>query len=141
MQARVMTRSAPESRPAPSRPPADDSAPSTVGSRIRRLRDRAGLRQAEVAEKVGLSRGSITNIEADRQEPTIATLVTLSGLFGVSVGVLVGTEPMPAVPPIVRIRSTFTVACEECGDLGVFGQHGKANEERQRHLREDHPHA
>lgn len=113
----------------------------TLGWRIRRLRERAGLRQVEVAKKVGLSRGSITNIEAGRQEPTVETVVGLSCLFGVSVGVLVGTEPMPAVPPKVRIRSTFTVACEECGDLASFAQHGKADAERQRHLREDHNHA
>lgn len=122
-------------------PPARPSEPRTLGWRIRHLRIRAGLRQAQVAEMVGLSRGSITNIEGDRQEPTVATLVTLSGLFGVSVGALVGTEPLPDVPPEVRIRSAFTVVCEECGELGVFREHGKADLERRRHVREDHAHA
>lgn len=116
------------------------TASRTLGWRIRHLRLQAGLRQHHVAEKIGLSRASVTNIETDRQEPTIATLVTLSGLFGVSVGVLVGTEPMPAVPPEVRIRATFTVVCETCGELGDFHDHGKADEERQRHVREDHAH-
>lgn len=121
--------------------PAGRTEPRTLGWRVRRLRIRAGLRQTEVAERVGLSRSSITNIEADQQEPTVATLVALSDLFGVSVGALVGTEPFPAVPPEVRIRAAFTVVCEDCGDLGVFHAHGKADEERQRHIREDHAHA
>lgn len=129
-----------EDGPASADASAARTEPRTLGWRIRHLRSRAGLRQTHVAEKVGLSRGSITNIEADRQEPTVATLVTLSELFGVSVGALVGTEPMPDVPPEVRIRSAFTVVCEECGELGVFGDHGRADLERRRHVREDHAH-
>lgn len=116
------------------------TAPRTFGWRIWRLRARAGLSQTEVAAAVGLSRASISNIEGDRQEPTITTLVTMSALFGVTVGVLAGTEPMPVLPPDVRIRATFAVTCEECGGLGEFRDHGQASRERQRHLREDHPH-
>lgn len=125
----------------PEAAPRVSAAPHTLGWRIRHLRLRAGLSQAEVAEKTELSRGSITNMEGDRQEPTLKTLVILSGLFGVTVGALAGTEPMPVLPPEVRIRATFAVSCEECGDLGEFRDHGKADQERLRHLREDHPHA
>lgn len=45
-----------------------------LGSRLRSLRKGAHLDQATVAEKVGLSRSSVSNIENGRQPVTLETL-------------------------------------------------------------------
>ncbi len=42
-----------------------------LGSRIREARDRAGLSQAKLAGRLGMTRTSIVNIEAGRQRPPI----------------------------------------------------------------------
>lgn len=38
----------------------------SIGARIRRLREAAGLRQQDLADAIGLTRTSITNIELHR---------------------------------------------------------------------------
>lgn len=43
----------------------------TYGSRLRHCREAAGMTQAELARKLDLTRSSIANIEADRQQPLV----------------------------------------------------------------------
>lgn len=54
-----------------------------VGRRLRRARASAGLTQQQVAEEIGLSRASIANIEAGRQQFPLHVLVRLAQAVGV----------------------------------------------------------
>jgi putative transcriptional regulator len=48
-------------------------------------RKAAGLTQAEVAERVGLSRSSIANIERGEQEPPLSKAIELARVVGITV--------------------------------------------------------
>ena len=57
----------------------------TVGQNIREARIRAGLRQIDVNEKIGLTYRHYQNIEAGRVNLTVTTLCRLSRLFKIGV--------------------------------------------------------
>ena len=58
--------------------------------RFRALREREGLDQTAMANRVGLSRTQITNIEAGRGDPSLTVLMRASDEFKVSVDWLLG---------------------------------------------------
>lgn len=55
-----------------------------IGSKLKTLRKGRGLTQFELAEKVGLSRCTISNYECGRRSPHISEIRVLSDFFGVS---------------------------------------------------------
>lgn len=57
---------------------------SAVGERIKQLRTQAGLSQEDLADKLGLLRTSITNIETGKQKLTLASLYSLSATFNLT---------------------------------------------------------
>lgn len=64
----------------------------TVGSRIAEKRKELGLSQEGLGEKLGVSRQSVYRWEKDATVPELDKLMTMSHLFGVSVGWLLGEE-------------------------------------------------
>jgi DNA-binding transcriptional regulator YiaG len=63
----------------------EESAPEeSLGSTLRRLRERADLSQEELAAKAQVSRASIQNWEADRRAPRRAESRRLAAALGVS---------------------------------------------------------
>ena len=64
----------------------------TTGQRIAQKRKELGLSQEALGEKLGVSRQSIYKWESDAALPEIDKLVTLSRLFGMPVGALLGVE-------------------------------------------------
>jgi transcriptional regulator with XRE-family HTH domain len=71
----------------------------TVGKNIRRERELAGLGLGDLAERSGISRNTISRMEAGRQEPRLATVIALSFALHVPLKVLVADLP---APPDVR---------------------------------------
>lgn len=65
------------------------------GQTLRRLRVAAGLSQAALAAKSGLSLRSIQNWEQGHRVPRVQTLLALAGTLGVSVDSLLAEEPRP----------------------------------------------
>jgi transcriptional regulator with XRE-family HTH domain len=64
-----------------------------LGPRVKRLRDRAGLTQGELAQKAGLDRSMISKIESGHRENVSRnTLVQLMEALGVTVDVLLGVS-------------------------------------------------
>jgi DNA-binding XRE family transcriptional regulator len=63
----------------------EDAVYLIVGSAIRRHRQQAGISQPELAEKLGLNRSSISNIEAGRQRLMLHTLCEIADIFAVPV--------------------------------------------------------
>ena len=64
----------------------------TTGQRIAQKRKELGLSQEALGEKLGVSRQSIYKWESDAALPEIDKLITLSRLFGMPVGALLGVE-------------------------------------------------
>lgn len=65
----------------------------TFAQKLKELRNRAGMSQENLAERVGVSRQAITKWETDKGAPEMENLLALSDLFGVSVDELLGREP------------------------------------------------
>lgn len=73
----------------------DLSPLETLGRRVRSLRTAHGLSQQQLADMVGLSRTSITNVEAGRQgDIGVMNLVALAEALGTSIADLTGTPPL-----------------------------------------------
>ena len=65
-----------------------------LGARIAALRRQAGLSQTQLARKLQISPSAVGMYEQGRREPSLATVVLLSEIFGVSTDyLLTGTIP------------------------------------------------
>ncbi|MBQ3276579.1 MAG: helix-turn-helix domain-containing protein [Oscillospiraceae bacterium] len=56
------------------------------------LRRQAGMTQAELADRLGISKSSVSMYERGNREPELDLLQRMADLFGVSAGVLLGRE-------------------------------------------------
>jgi UDP-N-acetylglucosamine 1-carboxyvinyltransferase len=55
-----------------------------VGERVRELREHRGLTQHELAARALMSRASVANVEAGRQNVALRRLCSLAGALGVT---------------------------------------------------------
>ncbi len=60
-----------------------------IGQRIYELRNNIGLTQEQLAEKLNISRQSVTKWESNRSAPDLDRLIQLSNLFGVTIDFLI----------------------------------------------------
>ena len=67
----------------------------TLAENLQRLRKERGLSQEEVAQKLYLSRQSVSKWENGGAEPGVDNLIALARLYGVTVDELVGNIPAP----------------------------------------------
>jgi transcriptional regulator with XRE-family HTH domain len=66
-----------------------------IGAKLKAARAQAGLTQEQVAEKILVSRQSISNWENERNFPDIISVIRLGELYGVSLDTLLkGDEAM-----------------------------------------------
>jgi transcriptional regulator with XRE-family HTH domain len=66
-----------------------------LGQRVRALRVAHNMTQQQLADAVGLSRTSITNVEAGRQgDIGVVNLIALAEALGTSIADLTGTAPL-----------------------------------------------
>lgn len=63
-----------------------------IGKRLKSLREDRNLTQSDLANKLGLNKGSISAYERDSALPSIEILVSLADIFGVSVDFILGRE-------------------------------------------------
>lgn len=68
----------------------DDEIKQIFAKRLKGLREAAGLSQGELAEKLGVSRGSISYYEQCQRVPDIVFLERVSSFFRVSVSFMMG---------------------------------------------------
>jgi transcriptional regulator with XRE-family HTH domain len=73
-------------------------AEETMGERLKRLRQAAGLTQAQLADRVGLSLGAVRNWEQDRRVPLFDAAIRAAQAMGVSLDVLAGLAEPQAKP-------------------------------------------
>lgn len=57
----------------------------TIGKQLKELRKNRGWRQLEVADKVGLSRSAVSNIESGKRALTLTTLKKFCEVYSVDV--------------------------------------------------------
>jgi len=69
-----------------------EGCPVTLGERIQELRKSAGLSQEALGETLGVTRQSISKWESDQAIPELEKLISMSRLFHVTVGELLGVE-------------------------------------------------
>jgi transcriptional regulator with XRE-family HTH domain len=84
-----------------------------IGGQLRRRRSELGLTQAQIAQRIGVERTSISNIEAGRQKLPIHALYQLCHLFDVEVNQI--------LPPLAAV----TVPEENSEGVAVDGFEGK----------------
>lgn len=65
---------------------------ATFKDMLKYLRNREGLSQAELADKLGLSKSTISMYEVGRREPDFETLESIADLFNVDMNFLLGKE-------------------------------------------------
>lgn len=60
-----------------------------LGSKIRELRTKYNLTQAELANQIGISKATVTAYEGDLRQPSYDVLIKLANVFKVSIDSLV----------------------------------------------------
>lgn len=66
-----------------------------IGSKLKNARAKSGMTQEAVAEKIGVSRQTVSNWENNKSYPDIASVINLSDLYSVSLDELLkGDEAM-----------------------------------------------
>lgn len=63
---------------------------TSIGDRIRTLRQTRKHSQAELARLLGINQATIAGYESDRYQPSVTTLIDIANIYGVSVDYLVG---------------------------------------------------
>ncbi len=77
--------------------------------RLKELRQKQGITQGKLAEKLDLARSTITMYETEGSQPDLATLVKIAEFFNVSVDYLMGREPDNNVKGIQLNRSVVKI--------------------------------
>ena len=83
----------------------------TLGEKLQKLRKARGWTQEELAEKVGVSRQSLSKWESDGALPDTANVIVLADLFGVTTDYLLravipdaaAPAEAPAAPAVVQL--------------------------------------
>ena len=70
---------------------------SKFSEKLSLLRRQAGMTQAELAARLGISKSAVSMYECANREPELELLQAMADLFGVSVGALLGREDQPLV--------------------------------------------
>jgi transcriptional regulator with XRE-family HTH domain len=69
-----------------------DLGPETLGQRLARLRKERGHTQAELAEKIGLIRGLISDYERDKRKPNYEMIIRLALALKITTDELLGLK-------------------------------------------------
>lgn len=78
---------------------------ATVGARIREVRNRAGLSQAELANALGRTQGTVSSWEAGRRAPGLDDLVAVADALGINVGELFAGAQRNGETPALILRA------------------------------------
>ncbi|UKS24898.1 helix-turn-helix domain-containing protein [Paenibacillus sp. HWE-109] len=65
------------------------------GDRIAQLREKRGLTQEELSNKIGISRAALSHYETSRREPDYETINKFANFFNVTVDYLLGRTDQP----------------------------------------------
>lgn len=90
-----------------------------VGTTIRAARLRAGLTQAELAERSGTSQATLSAYEQGRKAPSIATLERVLAATGSRLGTTNGARPLttPGRARLERLGATLVEVIDLAAEL------------------------
>ena len=71
----------------------------TVGQNIRRLRERAGMSQSELARRIGKTRSMISQYECDMYAPRMGTVEKLAAALNCKKSEIIDDSPANALSP------------------------------------------
>jgi len=71
----------------------------TFGEKLQSLRQKAGMSQDALAEKLGVSRQAVSRWERDETMPETEKVIALADLFGVTTDYLLRSRPEPEAAP------------------------------------------
>jgi transcriptional regulator with XRE-family HTH domain len=93
---------------------ASEETVGSIATNLRRLRRDRGLTLDALADRAGMSKGTVIQVEQARANPSIATLCHLADALGVGVASLLAAPPSPRV----TVRRTGEAAALWSSDAG-----------------------
>ena len=100
-----------------------------LGPRIAALRRGAGWSQAELARRLQVSPSAIGMYEQNRREPSAATIVAMSRVFGVSTDYLLTGKPLH-----VPDRQALSKSLQHCLDTSLDHSKSRSDPLRRQEL-------
>lgn len=98
--------------------PGSSAVLSSIGDCLRATREELGLTLDQAAELSGLSKSHLSRLESSERQPSVASLLALSGAYGVTVGALFGEAQGPAplaiAPPSQPRRESNGLSIATC---------------------------
>ena len=88
-----------------------DSIDEVLGERIKKMRVNAGLNQSELAERIGVSRPTVSQIENGERKLNPDELISIARLFNTTVDVLLDIKKEPEV--LIETDSNKAVSKKE----------------------------
>ncbi len=81
-----------------------------LGARVRAQREQLGLTQALLADEIGISRTSLTNIECGRQRLLVDQLVNICAKLSISIEDIIPSQKVEYWPEPMSLSAMPTVA-------------------------------
>lgn len=84
------------------------TTPQTPGQLVRAVRERAGLTQAQLADRLGVRQGTVAEVETDRRGVTVERLARIAAALGAPLTITLGrvrldaSAAAAAEPPAIR---------------------------------------
>jgi len=88
-----------------------------TGGTIKRLRERAGMTQTQLASKLNVSDRTVSKWETGRGYPDISLLEKIAEQFGISVSELLSGEPVTNMNISANIEKVKFYVCPVCGNI------------------------
>ncbi|SDP48919.1 Helix-turn-helix [Nakamurella panacisegetis] len=105
---------------APTGGPPALAVPVIVGRRITEFRQQAGLSLSELARRANLGKGTLSELEAGRRNPTLETLYALTAPLGVGLASLIDLgAPAVGLRGAVSGDAVTAVLLDVIGEIGV----------------------
>lgn len=84
-----------------------------LGSQIKKARNKALLTQESLAEKVSLTRTTVTNIEKGRQQLLVHTLVDIAKVLNVSIELLLPVQQSTSIDDLINNEAVDSPKTQE----------------------------
>lgn len=81
--------------------------PPPIGARLREARGRLGISLSALAERTGLTKGFLSQVERDLTSPSVGSLMRLCEALGIAAGDLLDGPPGPVVRAADRAEVQF----------------------------------
>ena len=97
-----------------------------VGNRIKQLREAAGMTQAELAEKMAVTRQTISNWERGRTYPDIVSVIRMSDLYGISLDALLKGDGVLSIHADGELAAAVESLAGDAEKRRILGEKAKA---------------